>query len=198
MNVFKVAKSLLCVGVVIFSVVSVSSSEAKDLLDLSNYRSLIADKKAYRIGDTVTILIVERSRAISSAETNRGKSIAFGADSFKGLDSTELGGQVSSDILGDARTSRDGFLSGQITVTVTDKNDLGHLLVEGTQEIIINGESQSIKLKGTLRREDIEKNNTVISSRLTNAKIEFTGEGEVSDAQDKGIIGTILSWLGLV
>ena len=57
--------------------------------------------------------------------------------------------------------------------------------MQGQQGLVINGEEQSISVEGTLRTEDIDSDNTVLSNRLTNARIEFTGEGIVSDARSR-------------
>lgn len=174
------------------------SARASDLLDISKFRALTADKVAYRVGDTVTILILEQSRAVSSAETNSDKEVRINASAYDNTRENDLGVAIASGTGGEAITERNGFLSGQITVTVKEKNSLGHLIVEGTQVILINGEEQSIKIKGALRQEDIAKNNTVISNRLTDAKLEFTGKGDISEAQKKGIIARFFSWLGLI
>jgi flagellar L-ring protein FlgH len=171
---------------------------ADDLLALEDFRSFTADKKAYRIGDTITILIIEQSKALSSADTSTEKSILFEGNAFDNINDEQAGLGIRNGSSGDAVTRRNGFLSGQITVAVTEKNVLGHLVVQGEQVIVVNGEEQSIRVKGTLRKEDIAKNNTVLSNRLTDARIEFTGQGDVSKAQKKGLIARILDWLGLI
>ncbi len=143
-------------------------------------------------------MIVERSSAESRANTDTDKSFDFsgmGNDQHK-ITKMNLG--LASSSSGDAVTRRNGFVSGQITVTVLKVNQLGHLVVKGQQKIAINGEEQSIKIQGTLRQEDILANNTVLSTRLTNAKIEFIGKGVVSDTQKRGWLSSVLNWLGIL
>ncbi|MCO7223718.1 flagellar basal body L-ring protein FlgH [Pleionea sp. CnH1-48] len=188
----------ILISTLIIVLIASSGLMAEDLFEAKRYRSLTADKKAFRVGDTVTILIVERTTAETRANTSTDKSINFDGDSFDNTRINDLGLGLSSGTEGDAVTRRNGFLTGQITAAVIDVNKLGHLVVEGRQVIVINGEEQSIKVQGTLRQEDIANNNTVVSSRLTNARIEFTGKGIVSDAQEKGIIARIFDWLGLL
>jgi flagellar L-ring protein precursor FlgH len=171
-----------------------ASIQAEDLFSDESFTSFTSDKKAHRIGDTVTILIVERSAAESRANTATDKSYSFKGSASDSISQHDVAIGLNSGASGDAITRRNGFVSGQITVTVKDVNTLGHLVVDGQQNIIVNGEDQSIKVKGTLRQEDILANNTALSTRLTNAKIEFIGEGVVSEIQKKGLISTILGW----
>ena len=104
---------------------------------------------------------------------------------------------INSTTNGAAVTRRKGTLRGQITATVVELNEIGHMVVAGEQKLVINGEEQSINVIGTLRPEDVDNSNTVLSSRLTNSRIEFTGQGIVSSAQKPGIIVGVLRFLGL-
>ena len=71
-------------------------------------------------------------------------------------------------------------------------------LVEGAQLITINGEQQRILLSGVVRAEDITTQNTILSTRLADAHITYTGRGSVSNSQDHNYIYKILSFVGLV
>jgi flagellar L-ring protein precursor FlgH len=71
------------------------------------------------------------------------------------------------------------------------------LRVKGQQEIVINGERQKFLLEGRVRTLDIGPDNTVLSSRLSDAKISYTGRGVLNDSQRAGLIPRLLSWLRL-
>jgi len=172
-------------------------SEAESLIEASSYRALVGDKKAFRIGDTVTIIIAEQTTAESRANTGRDKNISFSGSASDSTATKGVGLDVDSSTKGAAVTQRAGVLRGQITATVVELNDIGHLVVSGEQQLVINGEEQSINVIGTLRPEDVDNTNTVLSSRLTNSRIEFTGKGIVSGAQKTGFIEGILRFLGL-
>lgn len=174
------------------------NTTAENLFNEKEFQSLTADKKAHRIGDTVTIMIVERATAESRAATGTQKSLEIKGSASDQHNFPKVGVGIGMQSSGDAVTRRNGFVSGQITVTVLNVNDLGHLVVKGQQQIVINGEEQSIKVQGTLRQEDIQANNTVLSTRLTNAQIEFIGAGIVSDTQKRGLIASIFNWLGIL
>jgi len=184
--------------VIIVLLLVANSSNSENLFNEKEFKSFTSDKKAYRIGDTVTILIVERIAAESRAKTQAGKSLEFTGSASDQTSFPKLQASLQGSSGGEAVTSRNGFIAGQITVTVLDVNKLGHLVVDGQQKIMVNGEEQSIKVEGTLRQEDILANNTALSTRLTNAKIEFVGIGIVGDAQKKSLLATVLGWLGLL
>ncbi len=195
MKIKRVHKYLLIIACVhLFSIKTVLS---ENIYSEESFINLTADKKARRIGDTVTILIIEKAVAESRANTANQKSFGFSTQAENPTNNGSASIDIQNRRSGDAVTRRNGFVSGQITVTVLNVNEIGHLMVSGQQKIIINGEEQSILVEGALRREDIMNNNTALSSRLTNARIEFVGEGDVSDSQKKGFIATILGWLGL-
>ena len=174
-----------------------AEATADSLIDPDAYRALVADKRAFRIGDTITIIIAEQSSAESSADTGRNKNVGLTATGNDNTRDNDIRFAVDSNVDGAAITRRVGRVRGQITATVRSLDELGHLVVEGEQRLIINGETQSITVVGTLRPEDIDNSNTVLSSRLTNSQIEFTGKGIVSEAQRPGILGRIMQFIGL-
>ncbi|MEO0575461.1 MAG: flagellar basal body L-ring protein FlgH [Pseudomonadota bacterium] len=187
--------SLAVLGV--FLSQSTAEVQADSLIDPDAYRALVADKRAFRIGDTITIIIAEQTTAESSANTGRDKGVGFAATGSDNTRENDIRFAVDSSVDGAAITRRVGRVRGQITATVRSLNELGHLVVEGQQKLIINGEAQSITVVGTLRPEDVDNSNAVLSSRLTNSQIEFTGKGIVSEAQKPGIIGRVLQFFGL-
>lgn len=174
-----------------------AQSEAESLIDANSYRSLVGDKKAFRIGDTITIIIAEQTTAESRADTGRDKNIEVAGSAQDSTTIKDFGLDINSTTNGAAVTRRKGTLRGQITATVVELNEIGHMVVAGEQKLVINGEEQSINVIGTLRPEDVDNSNTVLSSRLTNSRIEFTGQGIVSSAQKPGIIVGVLRFLGL-
>ena len=74
----------------------------------------------------------------------------------------------------------------------------GDLLVSGEQLLRVNDERQEIVLSGRVRQSDIGENNTIVSSRLADARISYVGDGALGEKQKPGIISRVLSWLGLL
>jgi flagellar L-ring protein FlgH len=161
------------------------------------YQSLVSDRKAYKVGDLLTVLVIETARAESRAGTGSEKNTGIRASAMDSISSHEAGLALGVASGGDAVTSRHGFISAQLAVRVISIDESGLLNVSGEQSIVINGEEQKIVISGSLRKEDVNKDNTIISSRLTNAHIEFSGDGVVNDAQDTSIFYKILQWLGI-
>lgn len=174
------------------------SANAENLFNEATYKPLVADRKASRIGDLVTLVIVETSKAESTAGSgvNRDLNITLSAYDTTRAPGAGLNFERGSDV--DAGTARRGFLQAQISVVIADITENGNYHVEGKQVLRINNEEQIITLKGLLRPEDITNDNIALSNRLANASIQFSGEGMVGDEQRKGLIETILGWLGII
>ena len=73
----------------------------------------------------------------------------------------------------------------------------GDLRVAGDQLVDINDEQQKIRIEGRVRRHDIGENNAVVSNRIAEAKIYYSGEGTLSEGQRPGFLSRVLTWLGL-
>lgn len=171
---------------------------ADSLYSSARFKPLIVDKRAYRVGDAVTVLVMENASAFTGADTqlDRGTDISGGvttdAQDFNG------GLQFGNGSTGSGRTSRSARLQAQITVTVTEVTANGDLLVAGNKSIEVNREEQRFKITGRIRREDIAADNTIQSQRLADVKIQFVGDGDISDKQKPGIISRVLDWLGVL
>jgi len=83
-------------------------------------------------------------------------------------------------------TARNGELTGSIAVRVVKEMPNGDLFLEGTKVVLINNEEYHLYISGLVRRVDITKDDTIASSRIADAQIEFTGRGDIADQQRKG------------
>lgn len=164
-------------------------------------RALASDRRACRVGDTVTIVVQETTTGSSSAntKTSRSDKAAFGGLNsgfstlnrlLKGFDASTSG---STD--GQGQTDRSGKLTTRLTVTVKEVMSDGNLRVEGTREMTINKEKQRVTISGIVRPDDVTADNTVSSVALANATIQLDGRGPVADRQRKGLISTVFGWL---
>lgn len=173
------------------------AADERSMLDAASYHSLVAEHKAARVGDVLTVIVQEAATASSSADLRAQRSFALSgnAGSSNGTTHTgSAGAQSESDGLG--RTQRSGRLLAQVSVRVTGVNENGDLLVAGEQQLQINRERQLIKLSGVVRPRDISDGNTVLSSRIADARIEFDGRGFVTRQSRPGWIAWLLSFLG--
>ena len=155
--------------------------------------NMFADSRPYRVGDILTVILEERMQASKSAQTSTGKSqdTAITPPNVLGLTGPlvdRLNAQISGerDFAGDGESSQQNTLNGQITVTVSRVLSNGNLVIRGQKWIGINQGSEFIKLAGMVRPQDIAPDNTVMSTRVANAKIAYGGEGVINESNNMG------------
>lgn len=160
--------------------------------------NLFADRRASREGDLLTIIIVERTQATQNASTKTGKGAEVGVGPGLGALSDllpYLKAEGGDEYNASGTTVRGGSLSARLTVVVKEVLPNGILVVEGRQEIVVNGEKQKIVVSGLVRPEDITAENTVLSTYVADARITYQGEGPLGAKQEPGILTRIFNWL---
>lgn len=172
-------------------------ADAADLYSPEHYRALASDVKAMRVGDSLTVQVTENASATTTADTSADRETTAAAVIRTRSQAPILEGSEKHDFSGNAKTQRAGKLLAQITVTVTAVQPNGDLQIAGQQLVEINDEKQLIKLEGRVRRQDISDGNTVASSRIADAVIQYVGDGVLTNAQRVGLVTRILTWLGL-
>lgn len=177
------------------------------LFQASDVPSLFTDTKALRKNDIVTIVVSESSKADKSAESSVGRksSLSAKADhSALGMKSLmnesadsvySLSGESALDWSGSGKTSRSGSLSGTITAVIKEVLPNGNFQIEGKRIITVNNEEQIMTLTGIIRPEDISGANTINSTKIANAKIEYSGRGIINDVQHPGWFARIFAWI---
>lgn len=171
--------------------------QAETLYNPQSYRPLAADKHAHMPGDAVTVLIYETSSSSTTAGTNmqRGSTVGLRASADQSSHQGAIGANATFD--GGGTIQRSDNLLAQITVTVTKVEANGDLWVSGEQLVEINTDKQRIKLEGRIRALDISSSNTVLSNRVADAKISYTGDGDLAAHQKVGWLSRFFAWAGL-
>lgn len=184
----------------IFTVMIILSGvvNATSLFDDAKFRAYTSDLRAHQIGDTLTIVILENSQATTSAGNSSESDFKINASATSPQGSWPFSANVGAGQSGDAVIKRNGFVRSQITAVVTGVDKSGNLIVKGQQQIVIDGETQSIEVSGSIRSADISSSNSVPSYRLYDANIKFVGQGDVTDGQSRGIFYQAFKWLGLI
>jgi len=158
------------------------------------YVPIYADQKARQVGDIVTIIICESSKASKSSTTNTSeKSGANGSLSeFFGLTNLPLkmGAEGTSGYAGSGTTTRSGSMEARMSATIKQFLPNGNLILEVTRQVTVNDDIQEIILSGIVRPQDISSDNTILSTYLADAKIKYTGKGPAY--QQPGIITRII------
>jgi flagellar L-ring protein precursor FlgH len=174
----------------------------------ANYAFL--DTRAHFPGDLLTVVIAEASQGKKDAATagSASSSISASVDSFfgipaaavkllpSGFDPTSIVSATSArDTKNDGTTTRDGQLSGTITVRVMSVDRSGNMYVQGDKIVAVNGEDQYIVLTGTVRGDDIASDNSVQSIRIADARIDYYGRGVVGDKQHVPLVHRLFDWV---
>ncbi len=168
--------------------------------------SLFAANKASRVGDILTVTISEQASAEKEADTTTGRSSSnslgvsklFGyearlAEKYANLDPSNLLSTTSENSFkGSGSNSREERLSATLTTRVVGVAEAGNLKIEGSKTVRVNHEDQIIRLSGIVRPADITENNTIDSKYILDAKIEYLGDGVISEKQRPGWATRIL------
>lgn len=163
--------------------------------------SLFSDHKARKIGDLVTVLIIENAQASHMAKTVTKKNHKTEAKGGPGTGSLNFiplfgfSGEGKNEYDGQGSTIKSGSLKAQMTVTIVGIKDNGNLLIQGTRVIGVNEDKEALILKGEIRPQDILNNNSVYSYSIANAEISYKGKGVVNTGSKPGIIARFLNWL---
>jgi flagellar L-ring protein precursor FlgH len=188
----------LATGVAVLVLAGSGVAAGADLYRPGAFPALAADRRAASVGDVLTVLVLERSTASNSASSGAHKaSHMAGAISADGAFSHNGALDLSSGFDGDGQSSRAHQMAAQISVVVEEVLPNGDLRVSGAQAMKINGERANIRVRGRVRPQDIAADNTVLSTRLADAAIDFDGKGFVSSSARAGIISRVIAWLGL-
>ena len=118
-----------------------------------------------------------------------GVPLKFGMSDFLGQRqpfSPEVESSYDAAFDGSGKTRRSGELSAIISARVVDILPNGNLVLEGKKDTIVNNELQFVVLSGIIRPEDINEENTVLSTMISDARIEYSGKGVIADEQGPG------------
>ncbi|GAB1459622.1 flagellar basal body L-ring protein FlgH [Thauera sp.] len=156
-------------------------------------RPLFEDRRARRIGDTITINLVERNTAQKSANANatRNGNMTAGIGPINrlpltGLNGLELEAEAESDFNGKGAAAANNVFNGTITVTVIDVYPNGNLLVSGEKMVAINQGNEFIRFSGVINPNNVTTANTVQSTQVADARIEYRGSGFIDESNTMG------------
>lgn len=152
--------------------------------------SLTSDTRAFRVGDAVTVLLQETTQASKKAGTSFSKGSSVGVTPIGALGKTfgRTGVDISADrsFQGDATSTQQNALSGAVTVIVQEVLPNGLLRVAGEKRLQLNQGEEFLRLAGYLRAADIDNANQVSSLRVANARIAYSGQGTLAEANKPG------------
>ncbi len=159
-------------------------------------RPLFEDRRARLVGDTLTINIAEKTAAAKKSETkaDRTDERSLAIPTISGLPLKSLQGATlaaNSDVAfkGAGENTSSNNFTGTVTVTVIEVLPNGNLLVSGEKQIGLKEGEEFIRLSGVVNPYTITASNTVSSSQVADARIEYKANGFIDTAQ-------VMGWLG--
>lgn len=169
-----------------------------------NGANLITDKRALKVGDLVTVKIMENATAQQSSDvkTQKQASVSGGAGQGSwaggtGVPITSFGAGGSEGFQGGGTSARTGKIVTTLTARVISVLDSGNLVIEGRRSLKINEEKQHIYVRGVIRVGDVGRDNTILSSSISDAQIMYEGKGPLSEKARPGFFSRLLDWLGI-
>lgn len=155
---------------------------------------LYSDIRARSLGDIITVVLQESTSASKSSSTDlsRNTNVNLPTPQVLGRDLSFRGYSLSADLnggtnfSGDAQADQRNQLTGEITVTVIRVLPNGNLIVRGEKWLTLNNGQEYVRLTGIIRPQDVSSGNMVASTRVANARIEYSGTGSLADTQRQG------------
>ena len=171
--------------------------------------ALFADRRACKPGDVITVEVIEEAKAkkTASTTTKRSSSTDASVNALLGIvksvtdhnpdmgSSFGIGAATDNSYAGQGETLREGSLTTTFTVRVMQVLPNGHLVIAGSRSVKVNNEVQILALRGLVDPRDISVDNSVESTKIAEAQIEFFGQGVVGDKQHPGWLQRGLDWV---
>lgn len=158
-------------------------------------RFLFEDYRARRVGDVLTVILMEQTNASKKAGTTTKKATnidlpsptILGRKVTRGgvpILETQVNGKI--DFAGEGDSSQSNSLKGNITVSVSQVLPNGNLVVRGEKLLYLNQGSEVVRIRGIVRPVDISANNSIYSNQIANAEITYKGKGVIADSNEAG------------
>lgn len=157
----------------------------------AGYAGLVEGRRAHAVGDPLTIVLVEQLTTSKSAGSKTQRSGSFnvvppsaGPLSFLNPDALKASG--GSSFNGQGNATQTSSLGGQVAVTIAEVRANGTALVRGEKRLLLSQGNEWVQFSGIVRLGDIDGDNTIPSSRVADARIEYAGNGAISRAGREG------------
>jgi flagellar L-ring protein precursor FlgH len=163
------------------------------IYQVGSSRPLFEDRRARYVGDTITVTITENTSAsaksnnkLDKSNTNRASVSALSGLPGKSLLGLDYNTSSSNAFSGEGEAANNNVFTGNITVTVIDVLPNGNLLVSGEKQLAIGHEQEFVRISGVVNPSFVDVSNTVPSSKIADARIEYKSAGQISEGQVMG------------
>ncbi len=172
------------------------AAETGSLFNVRKTASLYDDSKPRGIGDIITVTLDEATKAAKSSDADLSKKNDASMDPLSvggkpltvGEYNFSYGLKNDNKFSGSAAANQSNSISGSISVEVIEVLANGNLMIRGEKWLTLNTGDEYIRLSGTIRPQDIDYDNTIASTRVSNARIQYSGTGTNKDMQEPGFL----------
>jgi flagellar L-ring protein FlgH len=153
------------------------------------------DARAHRAGDIITVKIEIDDKATLNNTSNRSRKASADAElgftyDLMGIVGADVNGagdiKSNSSAVGQGSTQRSERIEMSVAAIVTKVLPNGHLLIEGSQEVLVNFEQRVLQVAGLIRPADIAPDNSISYEKIAEARIAYGGRGRLSEVQQPG------------
>jgi flagellar L-ring protein precursor FlgH len=162
------------------------------------YAALYEGTRARRVGDPLTIVLVERMSASKSSSSKLDSGGGFSltpptTGPLNLFNKTDASISGARNFAGQGAADQSNSLSGEVSVTVVEVYPNGTMLVQGQKRVTLNRGDEFVQIRGIVRVSDISPDNRILSTRVADARIAYTGKGDVARAGRQGWLGRFFS-----
>lgn len=150
------------------------------------------NRTAKHVGDILTVILQEKTKASKSANTTVEKDTSHEISANVLFGDTQLGDGLATQVSGaksfegEGSADQSNNLTGEVSCMVVNVLPNGNLMVSGQKKITLNRGDEYITISGIVRPDDIDGDNTVVSTRIANVEIGYTGRGEIAESNMMG------------
>jgi flagellar L-ring protein precursor FlgH len=160
----------------------------------NGYAALVEGRRAHAVGDPLTIVLVESLTTSKSAAGKKQKNGSFSftppsAGPLSFINPNALNPSGSASFNGQGNASQTSTLGGQVSVTIAEVRPNGTALVKGEKRLLLSQGQEWVQFSGIVRLGDIDADNSIVSTRVADARIEYAGNGTITSASREGWLG---------
>lgn len=169
------------------------------IFNVATYAPLHMGLRASRVGDPVTILLLESTTAsktvASKSQKNGGVSITPPSAGPFSVNPDALNASSNSTFNGQGNAAQTSSLASTLTVTIAEVRPNGTALVRGEKRMLLSQGNEWIQFSGIVRLIDIDLENRIPSTRVADARIEYSGKGALQRASKQGWLGQFFNMI---
>lgn len=161
----------------------------------ASYRPMFEDRRARHVGDVLTIVINEKTQAGKQASSSGSKTSevdssisAVAGVPLKMFQGIGVNAEASNTYDDRSKLDSSNTFSGSVTVTVIEVLPNGNLVVAGEKQVALDKGTEYVRLSGVVHPDTIQAGNTVSSTRVADARIEYRTSAKFDEAE-------VMSWL---